>query len=142
MPSPATVSADQLKALVGSPRIASELQLFMDLAERTTNRLLADKGLADDLIGDISLQLAGHFYVVSVERGGIHYMENGMAKESYNDLPKTDIGYMSTRFGQTACVLDTTGTLRDESKAAGVRYSVVSVKSKSQEPYRRDKRGA
>lgn len=115
---PVTVELSKLRVLVQAKRSDTDdnLQIYIGMATNTVTQFLAGK-LADSVLNDIALQLAGHYWVLSRERGGVKFMKIGQAEESYQGVGnKTLVGFMTTRFGITACALDTTGALARASK--------------------------
>ncbi len=70
---------------------------------------LSDQGHTAAILTQIELYLAAHFVTLTEEGGGITRSKIGDADESYANV--YDQGFSSTRFGQTALSLDTSGTL-------------------------------
>ena len=60
---------------------------------------------------EIEKYLAAHFATIAKERGGLRRDSMGDAAQSYQDISPKFAGLMSTRFGQQAVALDTTGIL-------------------------------
>lgn len=77
---------------------------------------LLGKGLSTAALTNIELYLAGHFALLSTENGPLAKKAIESAQEGYHNVYKG--GFLSTRFGQTACVMDTTGTLSEMSDRA------------------------
>lgn len=87
---------------------------FIEVANLIVNENLVGKGLSSERLTVIELYLAAHFYVTSVERGGLTQRAIDGAKEIYTSFavkPAQTYGYAATRFGVQAVVLDTSGTL-------------------------------
>lgn len=61
-------------------------------------------------LANIELYLAAHLLLVSLENGPLVKKEVNTAVEMYRGEVYGP-GFLSTRFGQTACMLDTSGTL-------------------------------
>jgi hypothetical protein len=87
------------------------MQMFIDQATTVVNELISDKGLSPAILTQITLYLSGHYYVMSIEGGGITYRKTGQSEERYKTFGFDGIGFMTSRFGQMACTLDTSGTL-------------------------------
>lgn len=81
--------------------------------------LVPDGTLSAAVLTKIELYLAAHFVALTEEKGGITRAKMGDADESYANV--YDDGFQATRFGQTALILDTTGTL--------ARLSITSAKA-------------
>lgn len=113
-------SGSDVRKLVGCSLTDDELSVYISVADRLVERELPGKGLSEATMGDIALFLAGHFYVVGAEGGGVTGTSIGAASESYRSFMGD--GFMSTRFGQMACALDTSGVLKSMSAAAGTEF--------------------
>lgn len=73
-------------------------------------------GLTENRLKLIEKYLAGHFYLLSEENGGIIREKVGEAEASYlgaNSRAGSSEGFKATRFGQQALALDTTNALLD-----------------------------
>lgn len=119
----ASVSVSDLKALVGTQSPDAAVQLFATLAEDVANDLLSGQGYNDARLGRIALFLGGHYWVLSRERGGLRAAKVGMSEDMYVGTDKSQVGFMSTRFGQQACVLDTAGVLQSASQQKLVQFA-------------------
>jgi hypothetical protein len=105
------VTGQQLRDLTGSTRLDGELSLFLQQAQLVVDEELPLTAFSPSRLNSIALYLAGHFYVLSVESGGITYARAGQSEERYKSFGYDTYGFMTTRFGQMACALDVTGTL-------------------------------
>jgi hypothetical protein len=105
------VTGQQLRDLTGSTRLDGELSLFLQQAQLVVDEELPLTAFSSSRLNSIALYLAGHFYVLSVESGGITYARAGQSEERYKSFGYDTYGFMTTRFGQMACALDVTGTL-------------------------------
>ena len=86
--------------------------LFIAQANVVVNELLAPSGssvLSDDRLKLIETYIAAHFATLVRERGGMQEDKLGDALQRYHNIYKA--GFSSTRFGQQALFLDTTGKL-------------------------------
>lgn len=63
----------------------------------------------ETILAKIELYLAAHFVALTEERGGITRSKFGDADESFANIYEQ--GFKSTRFGQQALAIDTTGIL-------------------------------
>lgn len=105
------VTVAQLKQLTGSNRPDGELTLFVETGQLIVDNNFAQSNIPPNILDTIALYLSGHFYVLSVEGGGITYIRTGQSEERYKSFGYETYGFMTTRFGQIACALDTTGIL-------------------------------
>jgi len=71
---------------------------------------------SDEILKKIELYLAAHFASLSAGEGTIRYAKVGDAAESY-DTDHLGDGLRSTRYGQTAIMLDTCGILANMASA-------------------------
>lgn len=110
-----TVSFDDLRIVANTQRSDAELTPFRDIGIAYTDALLTNTTLTDAMKNNVALYVSSHFFVVSVERGGIQSMHVGQSEDVYvNTIDRSKVGLMSTRFGQMACMIDITGTLSRE----------------------------
>ena len=93
---------------------------FIATANAIVNEQLVGKGISDDMLERIEMYLAAHLVTLSEERGGITRDRMGDSDTSYAQIYGS--GLNSTRFGQIAVLMDTTGTLA----------SIANVKPKAQ----------
>jgi len=122
------VDLEELKILVGSGSNETVLPLFAKMGENAYNTILSEQEYNDLLRDMIMLNLAGHYYVVSQDKGGIVKMRVGTESEDQYRQPASDkVGFMGTRFGQDAVVLDASGLLMRASRPAKVKFGVQSV---------------
>lgn len=98
----------ELKAIVD---VASgdSVQTFLDSANLIVTEDLASSGFSAARLKQIELYLAAHFLTVSVERGGLKAYKIGDTTETYQT--QAGEGFATTRYGQQALALDTSGIL-------------------------------
>lgn len=104
------ITAEQVKLIYPSTGSA-DLSGYIAAANAVANAQLLDKELDSDLLEQITIYLAAHFAVLGIERGGQRRKRIGEADESYKTPGDKDLGFASTRFGQTAMIMDSSGTL-------------------------------
>ena len=103
----ARVTAGQVKGLIDTNRSVDQ---FIDVANVYVNEHLVSVISNTAILEKIELYLAAHFTALTEERGGL--VESGLGievNERYSDI--YEAGLKSTRFGQQAMMLDSTGTL-------------------------------
>ncbi len=71
--------------------------------------LVPAAGHSDKILEKIELYLSAHFVAITEEQGGITRSKLGDADESFANV--FEPGFQSTRFGQQALALDTSGIL-------------------------------
>jgi hypothetical protein len=100
---------------------------FITTAEVMATTFLEGKGLSEELLTQIEIYLAAHFAVLAVERGGLIRDGMGESVSTYNATNNRIQGLSSTRFGQTAQLLDSTGSLKNTDPASlNALFTVVS----------------
>ena len=104
----ARVVEDQLKQII---QVSGSVQMYIDTAHTFVNEHVANLHTNDELVEKIELYLAAHFAAITEERGGLIQSEAMDALERYADVYEG--GLRSTRYGQQAIVLDTSGKLAD-----------------------------
>jgi hypothetical protein len=87
---------------------------YIQTANMLVEETLASSDYSDDRKKQIELYLSAHFVAISVERGGVVRSKDGEAEEYYGNPTSLGGGLKSTRYGQTALVLDTSGYLIGE----------------------------
>jgi hypothetical protein len=109
------VTAAQVRAYADLPASAvladSTVELYLAAADLIINEDLAGTGLSAERLDVIKLNLASHFAVISNEKGGFASETVGESTNRYRVLSDKLYGLSSTRFGQVAISLDTSGTL-------------------------------
>lgn len=93
-----------------------DLLIFMQSANVIVDALLGTSSLSSPVLTLIEMYVAAHLYTVSEERGSLAAETIGDVTERYHNTYKA--GFGSTRFGQQAIVLDSTGVLARESAKA------------------------
>jgi len=91
--------------------LESEINAFISNATLIVTEELSGKGLSADRLELITKYLTGHFIILTIEQGGVRRSRTGAADESYVAPPPDRQGFATTRFGQQAIALDSSGTL-------------------------------
>lgn len=109
------ITIAEVRAIAELPSSSSladtTVQLFIDSATNITDAKLASAGYSNEYLKSIQLYLACHFAVLTSEKGGLTGQTVGESEERYNDLSAKLKGLASTRFGQAAIILDSSGVL-------------------------------
>ncbi len=85
------------------------LNNYIVTANAIVDTYLLTAGLSAAILIEIEKYLAAHFTAIFEEKGGLVKVEIDDATDEYADIYSA--GYNSTRFGQQAIVLDSSGTL-------------------------------
>lgn len=112
------VTEAEVRSLLEPYADAVDMTLSIGQATMLVDEELVGKGLSEDRLKYIELNLAAHFATLIVERGGFTYQKSLSAEEGYN-RPKDYSKLSSTRFGQAALSLDTSGALSALDSPAG-----------------------
>lgn len=118
------VTAEDVKAIYPT---SSDVCKFAAIAENMANELLSTKGLSTVTMESIILYLTAHLLVLTEEQGGKRRERMGDADESYVTPDPKAKGFASTRFGQMAMILDTSGTLAGAGSTAGLKATIEVV---------------
>lgn len=97
-----------VKAIIDTSRDTTP---FIATAQVIVDEELAGKGLTADRLDKIALYLSAHFVCITEESGGLRRSRLGEADESYKAPDSKAVGFASTRYGQQAMIMDTSGTL-------------------------------
>lgn len=117
----ATTIAD-LRKLTKTDLVDGDIELFVTTANMVVDKYLTSLISDTTILDSIALYLAGHFYIISVEGGGLTYRRVGQSEERYKSFGYDNAGFMSTRFGQQACALDSSNTLIDISMPKRISF--------------------
>jgi hypothetical protein len=101
----------------------SDIDTFITTANLFVTATLSDKGLSDTILEEIERYITAHFLSVKDQRVQAEKID----VLSFTYQGKTGTGLEATLYGQTAILLDTSGTLADIAKN-GMAKS-VSVRS-------------
>lgn len=107
----ALVTDSEVKALIDTKRDTTP---FIDTADLIVSEDLASTTLTDARKKQIELYLAAHFVAITEEKGNLTRSRKGDSEEEYQ--MEIGSGLLSTRYGQQAINLDTSGTLRTLAK--------------------------
>jgi len=106
----ARVTAEAVKEIIQTNILNDTLDTnFIDTANAYVDEILTSAGLSDTILEKIELYLAAHFVALTEEGGALTRKKLGEADESYANIFSG--GLNTTRFGQAALALDSTGTL-------------------------------
>jgi len=106
----ARVSAGAVKEIIATDLSGDVILTSMiDTANLYIDTHLSSAGHGEPILRKIELYLAAHFVALTEEKGGMVRDKLGDAETEFADNFSDGIG--STRFGQTAISLDTSGTL-------------------------------
>jgi hypothetical protein len=106
---PARVSAEEVKEVIETSLTDDTVcSNMIDTANLLVDTHLGTT-LSEQVLKKVELYLAAHFVALTEERGGITLSKMGDSSESYANVYTQ--GFNSTRFGQTALALDSTGVL-------------------------------
>lgn len=111
----ARVSVSQVKELIATAIEDSVILANMvDTANVIVDTHLLDAGLSDALLAKIELYLSAHFVAITEEKGALKSEKLGDSTDTW-DTSYVDAGFNTTRFGQTALTLDSSGKLANAS---------------------------
>jgi hypothetical protein len=111
----ARVINTEVWALTREPT-TTDVDLPILLATTLVDEQLVGQGMTAATLKNIELLLAGHFTLITTENGPLAKKMIDVAAEGYHNVYKA--GFLSTRFGQQAVVLDTSGKLAEMSDRA------------------------
>lgn len=118
------ITTDDVKAIYPT---SLTVDPFLAIAQTMATNLLSDKGLDSATTDSIVIYLTAHLLVLTAENGGLRRDRMGDADESYITPDPKATGFASTRFGQMAMILDSSGTLASVGASAGLKASIEVV---------------
>lgn len=89
----------------------ADLSGFLQTANLVVTNQLTGKGLSTTTLDEITIYLTAHFATVGLNKGGLKSKKVGEATETYKVTGDDALGLRSTGYGQTAMLLDSSGTL-------------------------------
>ena len=107
-----------VKAVIDTTRDTAP---FIATAQLLADEELADKGLSTERLDKIVLYLAAHFVCVTEEKGGLKQDRLLEAESTFKTPADDQNGLASTRYGQQAMILDTSGSLAKLSAKGGLK---------------------
>lgn len=126
MPTYTDVTVNDVKKVYPT---SADLSGFLQTAKLLVANQLLDQGLSDATLFEITVYLTAHFATVGMEHGGLKSKKVGESTETWNATGDKDTGLKSTGYGQTAMLLDSSGTLAGlNTSASGLEalFEVVS----------------
>ena len=106
------VSGDELKDYLNlSANETRNISIFLEMGNTLVEEMLATSGLSSRMLKLIELNLAAHFAVLSLEKGGLTRQKTGESEEGYRQDFTSKPNLSMTRYGQQAVALDSTGVL-------------------------------
>lgn len=128
MPSSPRVQDADVQGLLAPYADDVSMTQYIGQAHMLVDEELGASGLSEDRLKYIELNLAAHFAALAVERGGFTYQKIGNSEEGYA-TDRTQVRFSSTRFGQSAVAMDSTGNLQRMDNPKGTaEFRVVSAK--------------
>ncbi|MGD9727683.1 MAG: hypothetical protein AB7L09_21630 [Nitrospira sp.] len=123
----ARATPEDVNTLMGTTGV--DYTLFINTANSVVNSNLIglDPPYTEDQLKLIETYLAAHFATLTTERGGIRRQQIGESSESYQTISEKYIGFLTTRFGQQAVALDTSGTLAELAQSGTTRKAEFRV---------------
>jgi len=111
----ARVFNEQVLKVTGDPS-SVDAEPAIAVANLLVDELLGGQSLTEARLTQIELYLSAHFVSISQRDGPLAAQVLGEATERYFNI--YGAGFSSTRFGQQAMILDTSGILAEESSRA------------------------
>lgn len=115
-------NASDVKTIIQTTLSDSEVDRFIQTANRYVDDRLGSSGLSSEILEEIELYLSAHFLAMREEYGGLDRQTLGDGTDSYKGTAGTNLGW--TRYGQQAMALDSTGKLRASGKLKA-RFSTM-----------------
>ena len=114
------VTDAEVKAIIDTER---DVAPFIETASLIVDEDVSGNGPSVARLRQIELYLAAHFVAITEERGGLISSATGAGKETYANNFKE--GLRSTRYGQQAMSLDTSGSLALAASPQKASFEVV-----------------
>lgn len=110
-----------VRALLQKPE--ADVYAFITFANDVVNDMLQNAGLSSTILGRIESLLACHFYTQATP-DVVRETYAGATFEYPRNVSTNDKGFASTKWGQMAIVLDTSGTLRGINKTPAIMHII------------------
>lgn len=105
------VEASAIRGLVIDVPTSLDLAQPIALAGAIMSEFFSDTTLSEAMQAQIELLIACHYTVLFVEKGGLVRQSMGESANTYREIHQRLGGFLSTRFGSDAVMLDSTGVL-------------------------------
>lgn len=106
----------EVSEIIATTLTSAQINAFINSASRTVTTVLADAGLAADVLEDIEMWLAAHLLSTRDQR----VASEGLGPANVRYQGNTGLGLDATLYGQQVKLLDTTGLLAQLSRSAAV----------------------
>lgn len=113
------VTSEEVKILLDGLAVNTDVSLFIEQANVLVDEEFAGTTLTEARLRLIELNLAAHYAVLAIERGGMSLRRMNDTEERYG-MKADKAKLSSTRFGETAVSMDTTGKLSAMDSPKGV----------------------
>lgn len=106
----ALIDADDVRDVYRTTRDDAAIQPFIDVAVALSDARLASQGLTEPVLKEVQRYLAAHLLFITDT--GIHEsLRTEDVSERFTGGVRGDYGFQSSRWGQMALTLDSSGTL-------------------------------
>jgi hypothetical protein len=110
-----TIQASEVRAIYSEIPASQDISGHIAAATLMCNEDLDGRGLSPARLHMVGIYLAAHMVAMDVERGGLTSSKTGDSEETYASHGLKATGLSSTRWGQMALTLDSTGVLANMS---------------------------
>ncbi len=114
----ARVTSTEVKVIISTTMVDADVDAHIDIANRFITDVLSSKGMSSARLKDIELYMSAHLIMIFQEKGGVKSERIGDSQRTYSVLSSD--GLKMSRYGQTAAMLDTSGTLLSVDKKKAV----------------------
>lgn len=121
-----TITSSEVLSLMQISADTADATSAIDTSEVIVSEDLSNLGHSTARLLQIQLYLAAHFFEIAWNQGGLVSKQVGDSKEEYNRQSAFKRGFDSTRYGEQALALETTGILASiGSSAQRAEFRVV-----------------
>ena len=114
----ARVNNTEVKVIINTTISDSDIDSHINIANRFITDVLGSKGMGSARLKDIELYISAHLILILQEKGGVKSERIGDSQRTYSVL--SGEGLKMSRYGQTASMLDTSGTLLSVDKKKSI----------------------
>lgn len=103
-------TATDVQAIIDTQLTTTQIDVFITTANLIVTANLTGKSLSDDTLKEIETWMSAHLIAITKTRQAIK-KKVGDAEDTYNSYSPLTLGLKLTTYGQTALILDSSGTL-------------------------------
>ena len=120
----ARVIYSDVTSIIDTDLCREDVETMIDVASVMVADRLSSSGLSENILKEIERYLTAH--LIQIREPEVSSVRIGPMATTYNSSDTSGKGFSSTRYGQMAIMLDTSGTLSEASTVTNASLTVFS----------------